>query len=41
MTGREEGTIRGLRLELWDDDGSSEFERIHRQVNASGPFVEY
>jgi L-alanine-DL-glutamate epimerase-like enolase superfamily enzyme len=40
MTGREEGTIRGLRLELWDDDGSSEFERIHRRVSAGGPFVE-
>jgi L-alanine-DL-glutamate epimerase-like enolase superfamily enzyme len=40
MTGREEGTIRGLRLELWDDDGSAEFERVYRRVNAGGPFVE-
>lgn len=40
LTGREEGTIRGLRLELWDDDGSPEFGRVHRRVNAHGPFVE-
>src|SRR5436190_9278611 len=40
MTGREEGTIRGLRLELWDDDGSTEFERVHRRVQAEGSFVE-
>jgi hypothetical protein len=39
-TGREEGTIRGLRLDLWDDDGSAEFERVHRRVNAEGSFVE-
>jgi L-alanine-DL-glutamate epimerase-like enolase superfamily enzyme len=39
-TGREEGTIRGLRLDLWDDDGSAEFERVYRRVNAEGSFVE-
>ena len=40
MTGREEGTIRGLRLELWDDDGSEEFARIYGKVQKEGAFVE-
>jgi D-galactarolactone cycloisomerase len=40
MTGKEEGTIRGLKLELWDDDGTREFARVYDRVNASGPFVE-
>jgi D-galactarolactone cycloisomerase len=40
MTGKEEGTIRGLRLELWDDDGSAEFERIYQRVQSGGPFIE-
>jgi hypothetical protein len=40
MTGCEEGTIRDLTLELWDDDGSAEFARIHNRVQSSGPFVE-
>ncbi|HEX2324193.1 MAG TPA: enolase C-terminal domain-like protein [Chloroflexota bacterium] len=38
MTGREEGTIRGLRLELWDDDGSPAFQRAHERVQ-TGPFL--
>jgi hypothetical protein len=40
MTGREEGTIRGLRLQLWEDDGSPEFERVYERVQAEGSFVE-
>jgi L-alanine-DL-glutamate epimerase-like enolase superfamily enzyme len=40
LTGREEGTIRGLHLELWDDDGSAAFERVFRRVQTAGPFVE-
>jgi L-alanine-DL-glutamate epimerase-like enolase superfamily enzyme len=40
LTGREEGTIRGLELELWDDDGSIEFARVHDRLQASGPFVD-
>jgi L-alanine-DL-glutamate epimerase-like enolase superfamily enzyme len=39
MTGREEGTIRGLRLELWDDDGSAGFQRAHERVQG-GPYLE-
>jgi len=40
MTGREEGTLRAHRLDLWDDDGTPEFARIHHRVNAEGPFIE-
>jgi L-alanine-DL-glutamate epimerase-like enolase superfamily enzyme len=40
MTGKEEGTIRGLHLDLWDNDGSAEFARIYDRVHASGPFVD-
>ena len=39
MTGREEGTIRGLCLELWDDDGTPEFGRVYEKVQR-GAFVE-
>jgi L-alanine-DL-glutamate epimerase-like enolase superfamily enzyme len=40
MTGREEGTIRGLRVELWDDDGTADFQRVYERVRREGPFVE-
>lgn len=40
LTGREEGTIRGLKLELWDDDGSPEFARIYERVQEEGSFIE-
>ena len=40
LTGREEGAIRGLKLELWDDDGSPEFERVYERVQKEGTFVE-
>ncbi|MGH2368326.1 MAG: enolase C-terminal domain-like protein, partial [Chloroflexota bacterium] len=40
MTGKEEGTIRGLELELWDEDGSAAFERVYRRVQEDGPYVE-
>lgn len=40
LTGREEGTIRGLKLELWEDDGSPEFARIYERVQKEGKFVE-
>jgi len=39
MTGKEEGTIRGLHLELWDDDGSASFGRVHERVQR-GAYVE-
>ena len=28
MTGHEEGTMRGIRLEVWIDDDSAEFDRV-------------
>ena len=40
LTGREEGAIRGLRLELWEEDGSREFERVYERVQQEGAFVE-
>ena len=36
MTGREEGAIRGIRMELWEDDHSAEFERIYERVAREG-----
>ena len=38
VTGREEGTIRGLMSEIWEDDGSAEFARIHDRVQREGTF---
>lgn len=38
LTGREEGTIRGINFELWDDDGSEEFSQIYDRVQQKGTF---
>ena len=38
MTGREEGAIRGIRMELREDDGSEEFARIYERVAREGAF---
>ena len=40
LTGREEGTVRGIRLELREDDGSLEFERLYERVEREETFVE-
>ena len=32
ITGFAEGNVRGLRSEVWNDDGSEEFDRIHDRV---------
>jgi len=32
MTGREEGAIRGIRMELWEDDDSEEFGRVYERI---------
>ena len=32
----EEGTTRGFRTELWEDDGSAEFERVYERVQKEG-----
>jgi L-alanine-DL-glutamate epimerase-like enolase superfamily enzyme len=36
LTGREEGNLRGIGLDLWWEDGSELFERIHGQVARDG-----
>ena len=36
LTGCEEGTIRGIRLDLWSADGSDKFERVYEQVVREG-----
>ena len=38
MTGREEGAIRGIRMELREDDGSDEFTRVYERVSREGAF---
>jgi L-alanine-DL-glutamate epimerase-like enolase superfamily enzyme len=40
LTGREEGTIRGLKLELWEDDGSPEFAQLYERVQKEGVVTE-
>lgn len=40
LTGHEEGAIRGIHFEKWEDDGSSEFERIYERVEKEGSFME-
>ena len=36
VTGKEEGTIRGFRSEIWEDDGSADFEGIYDRVQKEG-----
>ena len=38
MTGREEGATRGIGMELWEDDNSEEFGRIHERIGREGAF---
>ena len=38
VTGREEGTIRGIRSKIWEDDGSADFARIYERVQQEGTF---
>ena len=39
LTGREEGTIRGINFELWVDDSSEEFARTYERVQKEGEFT--
>jgi L-alanine-DL-glutamate epimerase-like enolase superfamily enzyme len=34
ITGREEGTIRGIDFDRWEDDGSEEFEAAYQKMKA-------
>ena len=36
VTGTEEAGIRGFRSELWEDDGTPEFEEMHARVEKEG-----
>jgi len=35
----EEGTVRGFTTELWEDDGSEEFERVFQRVQQEGKIL--
>ena len=35
----EEGVVRGFTSELWEDDGSEEFERVFERVQKEGKFL--
>ena len=38
LLGREEGAVRGFHSELWEDDGSAEFERVYERAQQEGTF---
>jgi hypothetical protein len=40
LTGYEEGTLRGIRYERWEDDGSAKYERLYERLKREGPFVD-
>ena len=40
LTGFAEGNIRGVRLEVGDDDGSPEFEECFERIQREGPYWE-
>ena len=40
LSGFAEGNIRGLRLDVWNDDGSPEFARCLERLEKEGPFQE-
>ena len=39
LTGTEEGAIRGIDFELWQEDGSDEFRRTWERLEREGPFT--
>ena len=40
LTGHEEGTIRGINFEQWEDDRSAEFEQTYERLQRNGSFIE-
>ncbi len=40
LTGTEEGAIRGIGFEFWQDDGSSEFQQLYQRLEKEGSFME-
>ena len=40
LMGREEGTVRGIDFDVWDDDGSPEFEKVYQRLQEEPSFFE-
>jgi L-alanine-DL-glutamate epimerase-like enolase superfamily enzyme len=40
LMGFPEGNIRGLKLEVWNDDGSAKFTQVYERIQKEGPFIE-
>ena len=40
LTGFEEGSIRGVNSEVWEDDGTEAFARVCERVRREGAFME-
>ncbi len=40
LMGREEGAVRGVDFEVWEDDGSEEYRRVYERVEAERTFLE-
>jgi L-alanine-DL-glutamate epimerase-like enolase superfamily enzyme len=38
VTGREEGDIRGFKSELWEDDGTEDFNQVYNKVQENGVY---
>ncbi|MBM3262149.1 MAG: hypothetical protein FJY97_01775 [candidate division Zixibacteria bacterium] len=39
VTGFPEGNIRGVYLEVWDEDGSPEWQATYERIEKSGPYL--
>ena len=39
FTGFSEGNIRGIRLEIWEENGTPQWQQIYDQVDRQGPFM--
>ena len=39
LTGYPEGNIRGVRLEIWEEDGSAPWQETHDRIERHGPFM--
>ena len=37
LTGTEEGRIEGINYEYWVDDGSEDYARVRKRLEAQGP----
>jgi L-alanine-DL-glutamate epimerase-like enolase superfamily enzyme len=39
LTGFLEGNIRGIRLEVWEEDGTPEWQAVYDRIEQEGPFM--